>query len=195
VLERVQAAYGNSQDRDSLLFALGRENLELYVRGKTIGVIDHESGKKHRLKTLDLEMADCVELRLSKAEPEQDKTREEDREQKADKQKSAGEKEKSYGEGKTNPQPEKEREDMTRDYSQSNPTEPSPERRERLDKGYDRPDPTKDLLDLEEWKNQDKFTTKMQQSWRRTMDDFRGRNLDDLENDRSKGSKDDDRER
>ena len=84
------AAFEASQDKQSLLDALGRENLELYVRGKNIGVIDHESGKKHRLKTLDLEMADRIAIRMSgedqvkdeaqEIEPEIDK----DRAQKAD---------------------------------------------------------------------------------------------------------------
>lgn len=61
VRARVLEALENARDRDSLLQALGRSDLELYVRGKTLGVIDHESGKKHRLKTLDLEIADRVE--------------------------------------------------------------------------------------------------------------------------------------
>lgn len=42
VLERVTAAYEGSQDRQSLLDALGREGLELYVRGKNLGVVDLE---------------------------------------------------------------------------------------------------------------------------------------------------------
>lgn len=70
ILERVSAAYGASIDRDSLLASLGREGLELYVRGKTVGVIDLESGKKHRLKTLDLQVADQIELRLAGQEPD-----------------------------------------------------------------------------------------------------------------------------
>jgi hypothetical protein len=58
---RVNAALENAQDRDSLMQALGRENFELYVRGKTLGVTDHETGQNHRLKTLGLELADRVE--------------------------------------------------------------------------------------------------------------------------------------
>lgn len=65
ILQRIKDAYEASQDRDSLFAALGHQNLELYIRGKTVGVIDHETGKKHRLKTLDLEMADQIEIRLS----------------------------------------------------------------------------------------------------------------------------------
>lgn len=83
ILQRIKTAYEASQDRDSLLSALGHENLELYIRGKTVGVIDHETGKKHRLKTLDLEMADQIEIRLSTQaeqlaeEPEQQSQRDE----------------------------------------------------------------------------------------------------------------------
>jgi hypothetical protein len=68
VLERVTAAYEGSQDRQSLLDALGREGLELYVRGKNLGVVDLESGKNHRLKTLDLDMADRVSIRMEGGE-------------------------------------------------------------------------------------------------------------------------------
>lgn len=68
VLERVVAAYDVSRDRQSLLDALGREGLELYVRGKTLGVVDLESGKNHRLKTLDLETADRVLIRMEGGE-------------------------------------------------------------------------------------------------------------------------------
>jgi hypothetical protein len=68
VLERVLTAYEASEDRQSLLDALGREGLELYVRGKNLGVVDLESGKKHRLKTLDLETADRVAIRMEGGE-------------------------------------------------------------------------------------------------------------------------------
>lgn len=181
ILERVQSAYAFSQDRDSLLSALGREGLELYVRGKTIGVVDLESGKKHRLKTLDLQVADQVEIRLSGQDVDV---------QIEDEKALAGEKEKE-GELKREPQPEadKERgEDMSRDTPA-----PNTQRREMIDKGHVEADPNRDGLRDEEWENQDKFTTKVQQSWRRTMDDFRGRTKD-LE-DRARGKGDDDGER
>lgn len=55
------------------------------------------------------------------------------------------------------------------------PTPPGAERRELIDKGHLPPDPQRDALPMEDWKAQDKFTTKVQQSWRRTMDDIRGR--------------------
>lgn len=57
----------------------------------------------------------------------------------------------------------------------SEPKPPSDERRELIDKGHIAPDPERDRLSHEEWRSKDKFLTKVQQSWRRTMDDFRGR--------------------
>jgi hypothetical protein len=95
---RVNAALENAQDRDSLMQALGRENFELYVRGKTLGVTDHETGQNHRLKTLGLELADRVEglmmegvqaPELGASEGEKEKTP--DRESEAQRQNAARE--------------------------------------------------------------------------------------------------------
>ncbi len=85
VLERIQEALAGARDRDSLREALGRSDLELYVRGKNLGVIDHETGKKHRLNTLDPELMPAFEAKLLKieAEPEEPK-REEEAERKAE---------------------------------------------------------------------------------------------------------------
>lgn len=69
VRARVLEALESAQDRDSLMEAFGRNDLELYVRGKTLGVIDHESGQKHRLKTLGLEFLDRVEA-VMRTDPE-----------------------------------------------------------------------------------------------------------------------------
>lgn len=82
VLERVREALAGARDRDSLRDALGRSDLELYVRGKNLGIIDLETGKKHRLNTLDPELMPAFEARLLKveAEPEERKP-EEGREQ------------------------------------------------------------------------------------------------------------------
>lgn len=103
VLDRITSAFEQSEDRQSLLDALGREGLELYVRGKNLGVIDHESGKRHRLKTLDLETADRVAIRMEGGEASQDeatrKPREpeqaSEREAPQEKSASEGEKEKA----------------------------------------------------------------------------------------------------
>ena len=105
VRARVQEALEGVRDRDSLMAALGRSDLELYVRGKTLGVIDHETGKRHRLKTLDLELADRVEgvMMEMSPEPDQEPDIEEEREaRRADAREAAGdfagEKEKEGGE-------------------------------------------------------------------------------------------------
>lgn len=105
VLERVLAAYETSGDRQSLLDALGREGLELYVRGKTLGVVDLESGKKHRLKTLDLETADRVAIRMESGDakreqgpeltPNVEGPRQEAKSEKQEKSRPEGEKEKA----------------------------------------------------------------------------------------------------
>ena len=102
VLERVLTAYGASQDRQGLLDALGREGLELYVRGKNLGVVDLESGKKHRLNTLDLETADRVAIRMESRDLAQEAVRQDppepeaavEKEGRREKSEPAGEKEK-----------------------------------------------------------------------------------------------------
>lgn len=66
---RVLEALEAGADREALIEALGRSELELYVRGKTLGVIDLATGEKHRLKTLDLELLDRVEA-VMRTDPE-----------------------------------------------------------------------------------------------------------------------------
>jgi hypothetical protein len=55
---------------------------------------------------------------------------------------------------------------------------PNEERRELIDKGHVTPDPQRDLMTHEDWREQGTFLNKVQQSWRRTMDDIRGRTKD-----------------
>ena len=86
----------------------------------------------------------------------------------------------------------REDQDMSRER-EDGLKKPSLERQELIDKGHVQPDPDRDLMSHEDWKSQDKFTTKVQQSWRRTMDDFRGRTKDF--EDRVRGKSDDDGER
>ncbi len=198
ILKRIQAAYAASQDRDSLFSALGREGLELYVRGKTVGVVDLESGKKHRLKTLDLQMADQIEIRMAGQDAESQREAEKMPEGEKEKQ---GQREQETARETSQPEdtPEaaKERKETMPRERDDNLKKPNPERQELIDKGHVQPDPDpdpeRDLMSHEDWKAQDKFTTKVQQSWRRTMDDFRGRTKD-LE-DRARGKGDDDGER
>lgn len=52
---------------------------------------------------------------------------------------------------------------------------PNTQRQELIDKGHIEPDPNRDGLAPEQWRDQDTFLTKVQQSWRATMDDFRRR--------------------
>lgn len=184
ILGRVRAAYEGSMDRDSLFAALGHEGLEIYVRGKTVGVVDLETGKRHRLKTLDLELADQMEIRLSGQEMETQCEAE---------KMSAGEKEKEQGKSRKQHEQAAEREpepytETTKQQSQeretgeekdmSEPVTPNEERRELIDKAHVKPDPYRDRLSMQEWNDHEKFSTKVQQSWRRTMDDFRGRTKD-----------------
>lgn len=56
IAEHVQTALRGSVDRQAFRKLLESYGLELYVRGNTPGVIHLESGKKHRLKTLNPEI-------------------------------------------------------------------------------------------------------------------------------------------
>lgn len=230
VLERIAAAFDGSSDRQSLLDALGREGLELYVRGQNLGVIDHESGKRHRLKTLDAEMADRVAIRMEDAErdveepevvhePEQQEPQHEERvvedvspeppaEPEGEKEKEPEEKtktrrrsrkdqtkkherkqkkqetrreEKRPKETERQAKPSRKRQNKqhnkqhSREEDVSGPVTPGKGRREMIDKGHVEPDPARDLLTHEEWKQQESFFTKVKQSVLRTYDDVTGR--------------------
>jgi hypothetical protein len=52
--ERVLAVFEAAQTKEELFERLQSEKVELYTRGNTIGVIDLETGRKHRLKTIGL---------------------------------------------------------------------------------------------------------------------------------------------
>jgi hypothetical protein len=58
------------------------------------------------------------------------------------------------------------------------PIPPGKDRREFIDKGHVTPDPERDLMSHEEWREQDTFFGKVKQSLRRTYDDFQGRTKD-----------------
>ena len=57
----VGEAISKSPDRQAFREQLQAQGLELYIRGKTPGVVHLESGKKHRLKTLDLDILQAFE--------------------------------------------------------------------------------------------------------------------------------------
>ena len=162
VLSRIREALEASLDHDSLRSALGRENLELYIRGKNLGVIDLETGKKHRLNTLDPELMPAFEARLLKveSEPEELKREAKDREVKE-------------------AAPENEKETLQKPQAEPTMTSelqtPNPERKEQIERDEIEPDPFRDRMTHEDWAKQGTFLTKVQQSWRRTLDDLRGR--------------------
>ena len=203
ILERVQTAFDTSNDRDSLLDALGHHNLELYVRGKTLGVIDHETGKKHRLKTLDLEIADRVEIRLSGQEAEPSKTVEgEDDLEQGQKTEFAGQKEKvaepqrqrqhvdkqqhqgqrrDEAKERTMRDSDKEK-DTVKQEAPQNGSDENIKRRQEIEKGEREPDPEMDIMTHEDWRKQDHASHKFAQSWRRTIDDLRGKDRSEEKN-------------
>lgn len=51
----LKAAFAKATSRQDLFDRLTDVHLELYRRGKAVSVIDHESGRKHRLSTLGLD--------------------------------------------------------------------------------------------------------------------------------------------
>lgn len=65
VLERARYAAEQATGEQALHAALKAEGLELYVRGKQLGVIDLYDGSKHRLKTLDPALPSAFEACLS----------------------------------------------------------------------------------------------------------------------------------
>lgn len=64
VRARIDEALKHSKDRDSLLSALESRGFELYVRGQNIGVIDRDTGKRHRVKTLDTALPERLQERM-----------------------------------------------------------------------------------------------------------------------------------
>ena len=52
--EKLQGIFANSIDKNDFFANLETADIECYTRGKTIGFLDRQTGKKHRLKTLGL---------------------------------------------------------------------------------------------------------------------------------------------
>ena len=172
VLERVQEALASSRDRYAFLSALGRSDLELYVRGKNLGVIDLESGKKHRINTLDPELMAPFEERLLKQAEEREKTtpdgEKENRaeaepvrhnEEKAASREASGEKEQKEARMKQRPQ---------EPILQT----PSPERKQKIERDEIEPDLLRDKMSHEDWRKRDTFGHKLSASIRRTGSDI-----------------------
>ncbi|MDL2280038.1 relaxase/mobilization nuclease domain-containing protein, partial [Desulfovibrio sp. OttesenSCG-928-G11] len=53
--ERLKTIFKLAKSQDEFIKFLRMEKLELYQRGQTFGFLDQETGKKYRLKTLELE--------------------------------------------------------------------------------------------------------------------------------------------
>lgn len=53
--ERLQAIFAKSQTSHRFISSLQAEKIQVYQRGKTFGFLDEATGKKYRLKTLELE--------------------------------------------------------------------------------------------------------------------------------------------
>ena len=52
--EKLQTIFAQADSKQSFFDALDKENFEVYVRGKTIGILDNANNRKHRLKTLGI---------------------------------------------------------------------------------------------------------------------------------------------
>ena len=159
VLSRIREALSSSIDHDSLRSALGRENLELYIRGKNLGVIDLETSKKHRLNTLDPELMPAFEARLLKVEVEPEIP------VKEQEGKEATPENKKAPDRVQEPEPK-----MT-----SAPQTPSPERKEQIERDEVEPDPSRDKMSHEDWAKRDTFSHKFAASWKRSISELRGK--------------------
>lgn len=175
VLSRIREALEASLDHDSLRSALGHENLALYIRGKNLGVIDLETGKKHRLNTLDPELMLAFEARLLKVEAEpEERYLEEGREQtKASERRHEAEEPNRAGAGQNENTPEQAQE-PTPEMSSELQT-PSPERKEQIERDEVEPDPLRDKMPLEDWAKRDSFSHKFAASWKRSISELRGK--------------------
>lgn len=167
VLSRIREALEASLDHDSLRSALGRENLELYIRGKNLGVIDLETGKKHRLNTLDPELMPAFEARLLARENEVEIPVKE----------QEGKEAAPENEKETVPEPQAE---------PTMPPElqtPSPERKEQIERDEIEPDPLRDKMPLEDWAKRDSFSHKFAASWKRSISELRGKQKQERDRD------------
>lgn len=160
---RVREALEGASDRDALLEALGRSELELYVRGKTLGVIDLETGAKHRLKTLDLELLDRVEA-MMQTEP--------------------ASREKSASAGAKSPEGEKEKAPDRRSETQRAEQAPKQEKQKTDKQSYATRDSDTDLnrasdsQPLDEPEQEAGERTERQKAWRDEISKQRDSNRD-----------------
>lgn len=177
VLERVRDALETSLDRDTFLSALGHSELELYVRGKNLGVIDLESGKKHRINTLDPELMSSFEARLLKQIDDREKpVPDGEKEKSAEAEPVRHRTDQAQERGGRNSQTERDAkvEHEPRPNSGSAGLEtPSPERKAKIDRDEVEPDPQRDKMSHEDWRERDTFKHKVEASIRRTGSELR----------------------
>lgn len=55
VRSKLESVFASSKTKTEFFNNLSANKLDLYIRGKTIGILDKVTGKKHRIKTLGLE--------------------------------------------------------------------------------------------------------------------------------------------
>lgn len=67
--ERLRIVFDETKDKADFFNIMERENISLYVHGNTLGVIDRETNRKHRLSTLGLQYEfSVISDRLEEAE-------------------------------------------------------------------------------------------------------------------------------
>ena len=63
--EKLQNIFAQADSKQAFFELLDKENFEVYVRGKTIGILDKANNRKHRLKTLGiLEAFEAMSTRI-----------------------------------------------------------------------------------------------------------------------------------
>ena len=77
-INKLKNIFTHSKEKETFFELLQKNNLEIYTRGKTIGFLDKENNRKHRLKTLGLEeefrsMSDKISLENNPKEREKSK--------------------------------------------------------------------------------------------------------------------------
>ena len=69
--DKLKDIFDQSIDKADFFNNLAKESIEIYTRGKTIGFLDIDNNRKHRLKTLGLESEfEAINSKLSKQETE-----------------------------------------------------------------------------------------------------------------------------
>lgn len=86
VKNRLFTAFSSTVDKQSFFDNLAKEKLEVYIRGNTIGIVDKDTGRKHRLKSLGMfdefsKISSIVEESEKHKKQDDIKTKKEDKEE------------------------------------------------------------------------------------------------------------------